>query len=227
MLSLCINMEMLETKLILISENGDTLKVTSFRFPTNKYEGEEVQLNPNLWWSLMKNAIKEFTSYIIGEKIGEINIYGQIKGVVFLDEQDDVVRPAIIWDEKTVNNLSVKTVNTEITGCIIPTMIWLKKNEEQNYNTIRKVMLAKDFIAYKLTNEHVINENTAVNTCLFDEKNKEWKKDLLDFFGIKDTILPKVNKNTEQILYIQPDLSKELGVLEKTIIKTCNDVLTI
>ena len=133
-------------------------------------------------------------------------------GMVILADNDEVIRPAILWnDGRTqeecdyLNNvigqekISSYTGNMALTGFTAPKLLWVKKHEPDNFKKISKVMLPKDYIAYMLSGIHSTDVSDASGTLLFDVKNKEWSREMLDIVGLKDEQMPKVHESYEKV----------------------------
>jgi len=152
-------------------------------------------------------------------------------GLVILDEKDEVIRPAILWnDGRTVaecdylNNeigkdkLSEYTANISFTGFTAPKILWVRNNEPDNFARIRKIMLPKDYIAYKLSGVHCTDVSDASGMLLFDVKNRTWSKEMLDICGVRQEQLPKIFESYEAVGTVLPSVAKELGLSEECIV---------
>ena len=119
-------------------------------------------------------------------------------GLVILDENDNVIRPAILWnDGRTtkecdfLNNeygkdkLTNNTANIAFAGFTAPKILWLKENEPDNFKKISKIMLPKDYLAYRLSGEFCTDVSDASGMLLFDVKNRCWSEEMLELVGIK------------------------------------------
>ena len=148
-------------------------------------------------------------------------------GLVILDEKDQVIRPAILWnDGRTteecdyLNNvigkdkLSEYTANISFTGFTAPKILWVKNKEPENFARIKKIMLPKDYIAYKLSGVHCTDVSDASGMLVFDVKNRCWSKEMCEICGITEDMLAKVFESYETVGTILPEIAKELGVPE-------------
>ena len=148
-------------------------------------------------------------------------------GLVALDEKDEVIRPAILWnDGRTTEEcdylnrvigkekLSSYTANISFTGFTAPKVLWMKKNEPENFARISKIMLPKDYLAYRLSGVHCTDVSDASGTLFFDVKNRTWSREMCEICGIRDEWLPKVFESYEAVGTIRPELAAELGIPE-------------
>jgi xylulokinase len=212
-------------KILLMNKSGKIIstltKTYSISFPKPLWSEQ----NPNEWWEVTKTAIKEILKTQDKSLLKGISFSGQMHGLVILDENDNVIRPAILWnDQRTekecdyLNNtigknlISQYTGNIALTGFTAPKILWVKNNEHQNFNLIKKIMLPKDYIAYKLSGVFATDMSDASGTLLFDVKNRTWSKEMLDIIGIYKSQLPKLFESYESIGYIKPELAEEFGI---------------
>lgn len=145
-------------------------------------------------------------------------------GLVILDENDEVIRPAILWcDQRTtkecgyLNNLTDKKVteltgNVALTGFTAPKILWVKENEPENFSKISKIMLPKDYIAYMLTGVHATDVSDASGMLLLDTQNRKYSSEMLEIIGIKEQQLAKVYESSEVIGTIKVEVAKELNI---------------
>ncbi|MGL4346248.1 MAG: xylulokinase, partial [Cellulosilyticaceae bacterium] len=146
-------------------------------------------------------------------------------GLVILDEEDQVIRPALLWnDGRTyeecdyLNNvigkekLSEYTANISFTGFTAPKILWVKNKEPENFEKIRKIMLPKDYIAYKLSGVHCTDVSDASGMLLMDVKNRCWSKDMCEICGITLEQLPKLYESYEVVGNVLPEIAAELGI---------------
>ena len=143
--------------------------------------------NPEDWWTAFVSGTDELLSGFDKACVKGLSVAGQMHGLVILDENDKVIRPAILWNDGRTDKeteylntevgkqkLSDCTANIAFAGFTAPKILWLKNNEKENFDRISKIMLPKDFIAYRLTGVHSIDYSDASGTLLLDVKNREW-----------------------------------------------------
>ena len=146
-------------------------------------------------------------------------------GLVVLDEDDDVIRPAILWnDGRTqketdyLNNkigkdkLSEYTANIAFAGFTAPKILWMRENEPDNFNKIKKIMLPKDYLAYKLSGTFCTDYSDASGMLLLDVKNKCWSKQMMEICGVSEEQLPKLFESYEVVGTLKEDIAEELGL---------------
>ena len=211
-------------KLLLMDETGKVLNIVSKEYPLSFPNPGWSEQNPSDWWAQSKAGLKELTANVDKNSIAGISFGGQMHGLVVLDENDEVIRPAILWnDGRTqketdyLNNeigkekLSKLTGNIAFAGFTAPKILWLKANEPQNFAKIKKIMLPKDYIAYRLTGEFSTDYSDASGMLLLDVKNKCWSKEMLEVCGVKEEWMPKLYESYEKTGTLKPDVAEELG----------------
>ena len=171
--------------------------------------------------------MKELTEGIDRSQVAGISFGGQMHGLVTLDDQDQVIRPAILWNdgrtsEETdyLNNvigkdkLSQYTANIAFAGFTAPKILWMKKNEPEKFAKVVKIMLPKDYLAYRLSGSFCTDVSDASGMLLLDVKNRCWSKEMLEICGVKEEQLPKVYESWEVVGTLKPEVAKELGFSE-------------
>lgn len=216
-------------KMLMTDENGEIVKSVSKEYPLYFPQEGWSEQNPSDWWKAVKDGLKELTAGSDKLLIKGISFGGQMHGLVILDERDNVIRPAILWnDGRTqdevdyLNNeigkhkLSEYTANIAFAGFTAPKILWLKKNEPDSFNRINKIMLPKDYIAYMLTGVHSTDYSDASGMLLLDVKNKKWSQEMLDICGIDESVMPKLFESYEVTGTLKPEIAAELGLNEDT-----------
>lgn len=211
-------------KLLLMDETGKVLNIVSKEYPLSFPQPGWSEQNPSDWWTQSIAGLKELTAGMNKNDVAGISFGGQMHGLVVLDENDEVIRPAILWnDGRTqketdyLNNeigkekLSKLTGNIAFAGFTAPKILWLKANEPQNFAKIKKIMLPKDYIAYRLTGEFSTDYSDASGMLLLDVKNKCWSKEMLEICGVKEEWMPKLYESYEKTGTLKPDVAEELG----------------
>ncbi len=214
-------------KLLLMNENGGIEKIVSKEYPLEfPYPGWSQQ-NPEDWWKQTVEGLKELTASAEKDKIAGISFGGQMHGLVVLDKYDNVIRPAILWNDgrttketEYLNNvigkdkLSQYTANIAFAGFTAPKILWMKENEPDLFAKIAKIMLPKDYIAYKLSGVHCTDVSDASGMLLFDVKNKCWSKEMMEICHVREDQLAKIFESYEVVGNIKADIAKELGFPE-------------
>lgn len=212
-------------KLLLVDSDGAILNEVSKEYPVYYPHTGWSEQNPEDWKAAVIEGIKELTDGFDKSEIAGIGCGGQMHGLVALDGNDSVIRPAILWNdgrtEKEVeylNNeigkdiLSEYTANIAFAGFTAPKLLWLKNNEPDNFNRIAKIMLPKDYINYILTGVHSCDYSDASGMLLLDVKNKCWSERMLEICSITESQMPALFESSEIIGTVKKELAESLGL---------------
>ncbi len=218
-------------KLLLMDGEGKILNVVSKEYPLMFPQPGWSEQDPDAWIRETFSGIDELTAGFDRSLISGIGAGGQMHGLVVLDENDKVIRPAILWnDGRTfeevdyLNNvigkekLSSLTANIAFAGFTAPKLLWMKKNEPENFARIRKIMLPKDYVNYRLSGVHCTDYSDASGMLLLDVKNKCWSREMMEICGVSEEQMPKLFESYEKVGKILPDVAAELGLPETVVI---------
>lgn len=197
MLYIGIDLGTSSVKLLLMDSNGNVVNTVSEEYPIYFPRPGWSEQNPEDWYKAVIAGIKKLTYGIDKDKVAGISFGGQMHGLVILDENDNVIRPCILWnDGRTkkecdyLNNvigkekLSDYTANIAFAGFTAPKLLWLRENEPESFKAIKKIMLPKDYIAYMMTGVFSTDVSDASGTLLFDVKNRQWSEEMCSICGI-------------------------------------------
>lgn len=214
-------------KLLLMDETGKIHKVVSKEYPLFFPHPGWSEQHPEDWFVQTMEGIKELTGDCDRSQVAGIGFGGQMHGLVALDKEDQVIRPAILWNDgrsteetdylNTVigkEKLSEYTANIAFAGFTAPKILWMKNKEPENFARIAKIMLPKDYLAYRLSGVHCTDYSDASGMLLLDVKNKHWSKEMLEICGITEEQLPKLFESYDVVGNIKQEIAKELGISE-------------
>ena len=214
-------------KLLLMDGEGKIQKIVSREYPLYFPHPGWSEQKPEDWYEQVMDGMKELIAEADKSKVAGISFGGQMHGLVILDKEDQVIRPAILWnDGRTyeecdyLNNvigkekLSEYTANISFTGFTAPKILWVKNKEPENFKKIVKIMLPKDYIAYKLTGVNCTDVSDASGMLLMDVKNRRWSKEMCEICGISEEMLPKLYESYECVGTVKPEIARELGIPE-------------
>jgi len=214
-------------KLLLMDENGNIQKIVSKEYPLYFPKPGWSEQHPEDWYIKSMEGMKELTSECDKSQVAGISFGGQMHGLVALDKDDQVIRPAILWNDGRTgkqtdylnqvigkDKLSEYTANIAFAGFTAPKILWMKENESENYKKIAKIMLPKDYLAYRLSGTFCTDMSDASGMLLMDVKNRCWSKEMLNICGLEQEQLPKLYESYEVVGTLKPEVAKELGVSE-------------
>ena len=211
-------------KLLLMDESGKIHKIVSKEYPLYFPHPGWSEQNPGDWYDQSLAGMKELTADCDKSRIAGISFGGQMHGLVVLDREDAVIRPAILWnDGRTAaetdylnevvgkERLSAYTANIAFAGFTAPKLLWMKKNEPEHFAKIERIMLPKDYLAYRLSGVHCTDYSDASGMLLLDVKNRCWSKEMLEICGISKSQLPKLFESYEVVGTLKDALAAKLG----------------
>lgn len=218
-------------KLLLVDADGTIVNEVSKEYPVFfPYSGWSEQ-NPADWIDRVFDGLAELTKNIDKSLIKGIGCGGQMHGLVVLDENDEIIRPAILWNDgrthkevEYLNNvigkdvLSENTANIAFAGFTAPKLLWMKNNEPELFAKIKKIMLPKDYINYVLTGVFSTDYSDASGMLLLDVKNKCWSQKMLEICSITEDQLPKLYESFEVTGKLKPELAEKLGFSDNVIV---------
>ncbi len=212
-------------KLLLMDGEGNIKNIVSKEYPLYFPNPGWSEQKPEDWYEQSMAGMKELLQGFDKSQVAGISFGGQMHGLVILDKDDNVIRPALLWnDGRTfeecdyLNNvigkekLSEYTANISFTGFTAPKILWIKNKEPENFAKIAKIMLPKDYIAYKLTGVHCTDVSDASGMLIFDVKNRKWSKEMCDICGITEDQLATCYESYEAVGTVLPEIAAELGI---------------
>lgn len=212
-------------KLLLMDGEGKIINIVSREYPLYFPHPGWSEQKPEDWYKQTVLGIKELIRDADKDQVAGISFGGQMHGLVILDEKDQVIRPAILWNDgrtteetdylNTVigrEKLSEYTANIAFAGFTAPKLLWVKNKEPENFAQISKIMLPKDYIAYKLTGVHCTDVSDASGMLLFDVKNRCWSREMCDICGIGTSQLAKCYESYEAVGTVLPEVAQDLGI---------------
>ena len=218
-------------KLVLMDTAGHIIANVSKSYPIDYPKAGWSEQNPYDWYDACMEGMKELLDGQDESTVGGISFGGQMHGLVILDKNDEVIRPAILWnDGRTTkqceylnevigrDKLSEYTANIAFAGFTAPKILWVKENEPDNFAKIDKIMLPKDYIAYRLTGVHCTDVSDASGMLLFDVKNRRWSRQMLDICGVTEAQMPRIFESSECVGTVKKNIADELGIGSEVIV---------
>ena len=212
-------------KLLLADEKGVILNTVTKEYPLEFPAPGWSQQAPEDWKAAVWQGVPELLQGFDACAVVGIGVGGQMHGLVVLDENDAVIRPAILWNDgrtaKQVDYLNEEigretlsrwTANIAFAGFTAPKLLWLRENEPENFARIARIMLPKDYVNYCLTGVHCCDYSDASGMLLLDVEHKRWSREMMDLCGISERQMPKLFESYEVVGTLLPDAAKELGL---------------
>lgn len=203
-------------KLLLVAADGSILDQTALTYPVSYPRDGWSEQNPEDWFAALMRGFEQLGA----RDVAGISFGGQMHGLVALDAAGEVVRPCILWNDgrteretEYLNTLPVAeyTGNMAFAGFTAPKLLWLRKNEEQNFARTAKIMLPKDYLVYKLTGKFATDYSDASGTLLLDVKNRRWSSEMCDICGISAGQLPQLFESYQPVGFVKREICERFG----------------
>ncbi len=218
-------------KLLLMESGGKIVKIVSKEYALSFPHPGWSEQNPEDWYEQSVAGLKELLDGQDKSQVAGISFGGQMHGLVILDKDDQVIRPAILWnDGRTMvqtdylntaigkDVLEKHTANIAYAGFTAPKILWVKEHEPENFARIEKIMLPKDYLAYRLTGTFATDYSDASGMLLLDVAHKCWSEEMCAVCGISVRQLPNLYESYEKIGTLKAELARELGVSDHVVV---------
>ena len=207
---------------VAVDESGEIVAEASSEYPLHSPHPGWTEQDPADWWEGTKEVLMKVATET-GEQIAGIGLTGQMHGSVFLDSSDEVIRPALLWnDQRTDRQCETITSavgeerlisiagNPALTGFQAPKIVWLGEEEPDNFGRISHVLLPKDYVRLQLTGEYATDASDAAGTLLLDMRARDWSAEILDALEIPQGWMPEVYEGPESTGVIRESVAEEL-----------------
>ena len=213
------------TKLLLMDEQGVIHKIVSRSYPLSMPRPGWSEQDPEAWIEAAFSGIRELTEGVDRREVKGIAAAGQMHGLVALDAQDRVLRPAILWNDGRTGEetdwlnreigedfLAAHTGNIAFAGFTAPKLLWMKKQEPELFRQIDKIMLPKDYLTYRLTGVHATDCSDASGTLLFDVARRTWSEEMLEVCSLRKSQMAHIFESYELVGTLKADVAQALGL---------------
>lgn len=212
---------------VAVDERGGVVVSRTSEYPLLTPHPQWTEQDPSEWWRATRDALAAVSGGCSdgGHAIVGVGLTGQMHGSVFLDRADEVIRPAILWnDQRTgrqceeitkrvgAERLVEITGNPALTGFQAPKVLWLREEEPANYDRVAKVLLPKDYVRLRLAGEFATDAADAAGTLFLDLRERTWSREVLDALGVPAEWLPPVLEGPEPAGTVADGVAGELGL---------------
>lgn len=218
-------------KVLLMNRQGQVVDEQSVSYPLIQNQVGYNEQNPAEWVEGAKTAISNIVAKLGGasSEIEGISFSGQMHGLVLLNKDNEVIRPAILWNDTRntvqcqqiieklgMENLLRITKNTVLEGFTLPKILWVQQFEPQLYAQAATFLLPKDYVRFAMTGHLAMDYSDAAGTSLFDMSSKDWSDEILQTFSIERNLCPPLVEATQFVGMISGDFAKETGLSSDT-----------
>ena len=221
------------TKTVLFDEECRPVAEASAEYPMYQPQNGWAEQNPKDWEEAAASTIREVMerSRVNKEDVVGLGLSGQMHGLVMLDKDNEVIRPAIIWcDQRTAaecEEITAKvgkerlieiTANPALTGFTASKILWVRNHEPKNYAACRHILLPKDYVRFAMTGEYATEVSDASGMQLLDVPHRCWSKEVLEKLDIDEALLPKVYESPEITGHISTEFAQRAGLSENCVV---------
>lgn len=213
-------------KAILVREDGEVAASALTPLALSTPQPGWAEQDPDAWWEATITSIRQLRAEMPDARIVSVGISGQMHSSVFLDRAGEVIRPALLWcDGRTTEQCAEITRraggedrlrdwvrNPALEGFTLPKVLWLRQREPEAYSRLATVLLAKDFIRYRLTGALATEPSDASGTLMYDPANLRWSDDILNAVGVPRALLPEVGGSSEVLGTVTADAARLTGL---------------
>ena len=219
------------TKTILVNLKGEVIASATETYPLLTPKPGWTEQDPEDWWRATKKTIRKVlkTSQVSPKEIGGVGFSGQMHGSVFLDRNQEVVRPCLLWNdnrtaevcEEVTHKIGQKALHKSVsnpclTGFTLPKVVWLQKHEPKNFDKVHHIILPKDYVRFRLTGEILSEVSDAAGSLMYDVRERQWSRTILNALDIPEGWLPEVRGSEEVCGTLTKAAAKETGLMEGT-----------
>jgi xylulokinase len=210
-------------KAALIDETGSVCGQASAPVSLSSPHPLWSEQDPDAWWLATQQVLAELASRHSLAEVRGMGLAGQMHGAVVLDDQDRVLRPAILWNdgrssaecaalEAAEPRSRVLTGNRAMPGFTAPKLLWLRAHEPELFRRIRRVLLPKDWLRLVLTGEAVSDMSDASGTLWLDVGGRRWSLEMLAATGLDESHMPRLVEGSEASGKLRAEVALELGL---------------
>lgn len=222
------------TKALAIDPSGKILAEASEGYPLHHPKPLWSEQDPEDWWKATIKVVRKVisTAKLNPADVKAIGLSGQMHGSVFLDKNNKVIRPALLWNDQRTEaeceeiekraggrkRLIKMVANPALTGFTAPKILWLRNHEPKNFEKVAKVLLPKDEIRRRLTGEFATEVSDASGTLLLDVVKRRWSKPLLTKLELDESLLPECYESEEVTGTLTSAAAKQLGLTTECVV---------
>lgn len=219
------------TKTALYDAQGQVVAEASKEYPLSQPHNGWAEQNPEDWWDAVVSTLRHVTAAVDPADIAGVGFSGQMHGLVMLDEENKVIRPAILWcDGRTgkeceeinaligLDTLMEITAAPALTGFTASKIRWVQKHEPENYARCRHILLPKDYIRFRLGGDYVTDASDASGMQLLDIRTRNWSELLCEKLGVDRALLAVVRESPDAVSRVTEEAARETGLCSGTVL---------
>jgi xylulokinase len=217
------------TKAVILDRAGAVRSSAAVEYPFETPHPRWSEQDPNVWWSSAVGVIRTAVDAAGGDEVEAVGLAGQMHGLVALDAQDRVLRPAILWNDQRTEaecdqirdvlgreRLIAITGNDALPGFTAPKLVWVRRHEPDVWSRIAHVLLPKDLVRLRLTGDHAVDRADGAGTLLFDLAARDWSDEVLSALRLDPSWLPRTYEGPDVTGSVTQEAAEATGLLAGT-----------
>ena len=213
------------TKAVILDETGAVRSSAAVEYPFETPHPRWSEQDPNAWWNAAVRAIRTVLGDLGGDEVEAVGLTGQMHGLVALDAEDRILRPAILWNDQRTeaecdeirdaigrDRLIRVTGNDALPGFTAPKLLWVRRHEPDVWSRIVHVLLPKDLVRLRLTGDHAVDRADGAGTLLFELVKRDWSSEIVAALGIDPSWLPPTYEGPEVTGSVSQDAARSTGL---------------
>jgi xylulokinase len=214
-----------EVKLLLLDENARIVAQAAAPLSVSRPQPLWSEQAPQDWWLATERAVATLRAAVpeAFAQVRAIGLSGQMHGAVLLGPQDDVLRPAILWNDgrshaeceeltRRAPSLHALAGNLAMPGFTAPKLLWVKAHEPEVFARVNSVLLPKDYLRLLLTGEKVSDPSDAAGTLWLDVAARDWSDELLAACELRRSHMPRLVESNQPSAVLRPEVAKAWGL---------------
>ena len=212
-------------KLLLVGEDGSIRSRAQERYPVSFPRSGWSEQDPEDWYAAVLRGMGALLNGQDASAVRGISFGGQMHGLVMLDASDRVIRPCILWNDGRTqaetdylnesvgrDTLAAETGNIAFAGFTAPKLLWVKENEPEHFARIRRIMLPKDYLIYRMCGQHAGDYSDASGTLLLDVKNRRWSEKMCAICGVTRDMLPALYESSACVGTLREEIRAQFSL---------------
>ncbi|MBJ7549694.1 xylulokinase [Marinomonas ostreistagni] len=219
---------------VIINEEGVVVAQANYALTVSAPHPTWSEQAPEDWWFAVEQVCEQLSQRVKLENVKAIGLSGQMHGATVLDQQGQVLRPCILWNDgrSKIQCDAVMAAHPELLdlsgnlampGFTLPKILWLKEHEPEVFDAIDKVLLPKDYLVYRLTGIFSSDCSDAAGTLWLNPETRQWDEQLLAMTGLKQANMPNVHEGQQVIGCLNAEVAKQLGLNEIPVVAGAGD----
>lgn len=211
-------------KVSAVNQDGKIVAQASSEYPLSQPSPGYSEQNPDDWVKGVVSSIRQILKEVNANDIKGISYSGQMHGLVLLDQNNHVLRPAILWNDtrtteqchEILDKLGTEfiqiTGNNALEGFTLPKILWVKENEPDIWQKVKAFLLPKDYVRFAMTDNLAMDYSDATGTVMLDIRTNQWNEKILNAFDIPISICPKLVNSIDYVGNISETFAKASGL---------------